>query len=127
MMRRLKSLRLVVSHTQLYRKLEEYGEGHDKSVKSMMQKERERMESQQPTSAIDDEQSEKSQSSDDSCTEIDQMPELRHGPSHPVGQKINIDNIDYRQQVHHMTQEHQTEDKHYLTVCATKNRVHGNI
>jgi hypothetical protein len=25
-----------------------------------------------------------------------------------------------------MTQEHQTEDKHYLTVCATKNRVHGN-
>ena len=128
MMRRLKSLRLVVSHTQLYRKLEEYGEGHDKSVKSMMQKEHEWMESQQPTTAIDDEESEKSQSSDDSCTEIDQMPELRHGPlpSHPVGQKITIDNIDYRQQVHHMTQEHQTEDKHYLTVCATKNRVHGN-
>ena len=23
-----------------------------------------------------------------------------------------------------MTQEHQTQDKHYLTVCATKNRVH---
>jgi hypothetical protein len=80
----------------------------------MMQKEHEWMESQQPTTAIDDEESEKSQSSDDSCTEIDQMPELRHGPlpSHPVGQKSTI--------------EHQTEDKHYLTVCATKNRVHGN-
>ena len=40
-------------------------------------------------------------------------------------QKIVIDNIDYRKKVHFMTQEHQTSDNHFLTVCATTNRVHG--
>ena len=39
MMRRLKSLRLVVSHTQLYRKLDEYGQDYDASVKNMMKQE----------------------------------------------------------------------------------------
>ena len=42
------------------------------------------------------------------------------------GHKITIDNVDYRQEVHYMTQDHQTLDRHYLSVCATKNRVHGN-
>eukprot|EP00794_Sanderia_malayensis_P004225 gene4225-4786_t len=32
------------------------------------------------------------------------------------GQKITIDNVDYWQEVHHMTQDHQTVDNHYLFV-----------
>jgi hypothetical protein len=126
-MRRLKSLRLVVSHTHLYRKLEEYGNDYDGSVTSMMGQERDWMESQLPTPANESEESEGSESSDDSFTENNSLPKsnTRH-TSQPNGQKFTIDNIDYRQEVHHMTQEHQAVDKHYLTVCATKNRIHGN-
>ncbi len=42
------------------------------------------------------------------------------------GRKITIDNLDYHQNVHHMTEEHQNIDKHYVTVMATENRVTGN-
>ena len=38
-MRRLKFLRLVVSHTQPYRKLDEYGQDYDVPVKNMMKQE----------------------------------------------------------------------------------------
>lgn len=42
------------------------------------------------------------------------------------GRKITFDNLDYRQEVHHMTEEHQNIDKHYVTSMSTENRVHGN-
>ena len=42
------------------------------------------------------------------------------------GRKITFDNLDYYQEVHHMTEEHQNIDKHYVTVMSTENRVHGN-
>ena len=38
-MKRLKMLRLVVSHTQLYRKLTEFGHDYDHSVKVMKEQE----------------------------------------------------------------------------------------
>ena len=39
MMGSLKLLRLVVSHTQLYRKLDEYGQNYHVPVKNMMKQE----------------------------------------------------------------------------------------
>ena len=134
MMNRLKSLRLVVSH--LYRKLEEYGQDYDKSVISMKKQECECMGSQRHVSPAVEEsdESEHSEESDSSGKNSDDSIESNMVMnknttsciSQPPGQKITIDNINYRQQVHYMTQEHQTVDKHYLTVCATTNRVHGN-
>ena len=42
------------------------------------------------------------------------------------GRKITFDNLDYRQEVHYMTEEHQNIDKHYITSMSTENRVNGN-
>ena len=39
------------------------------------------------------------------------------------GRKITIDNFDYRQNVHHMTEEHQNIDVHHVTVMSTENRI----
>ena len=41
------------------------------------------------------------------------------------GRKLTIDNFDYHQNVHQMTEEHQNIDHHYVTVMATENRVAG--
>ena len=42
------------------------------------------------------------------------------------GRKITFDNLDYHQDVHHMSEEHQNIDKHFITPMSTENRVHGN-
>ena len=42
------------------------------------------------------------------------------------GRKITFDNIDYHQNVHHMSKDYQNIDKHYVTYMSTKNRVYGN-
>ena len=64
---------------------------------------------------MDNEETDESQSSDESFTE---SHTTEAGSSQfscrPSGQKLTIDNIDFRQQVHHMTQEHQVKDQHYL-------------
>ena len=39
--------------------------------------------------------------------------------------KLVFDNIDYRHEVHHMTEEHQNVDKHCVTVMVTENCVSG--
>lgn len=42
------------------------------------------------------------------------------------GRKITFDNIDYHQNVHYMSEDHQNIDKHYVTHMSTENRVSGN-
>lgn len=42
------------------------------------------------------------------------------------GFKLTLDNVDYRQNVHYQTEEHQNIDRHYVTGNATANRVSGN-
>lgn len=44
-------------------------------------------------------------------------------PDH--GRKITFDNFDIYQEVHHMTEQHQNKDKHYVTVMSTENRISG--
>ena len=41
------------------------------------------------------------------------------------GRKITFDNFDIRQEVHHMTEQNQNKDKHYVTVMSTENRISG--
>ncbi len=43
-----------------------------------------------------------------------------------VGRKLVFDNIDYRHEVHYMTEEHQNVDNHCVTLMAVENRVSGN-
>lgn len=43
-----------------------------------------------------------------------------------MGIKLTFDNIDYKQVVHHMTEDNQNIDKHCVTVMCTENRVSGN-
>ena len=42
------------------------------------------------------------------------------------GRKITFDNFDIYQEVHHMTEQNQNKDKHYVTVMSTENRVSGS-
>ena len=41
------------------------------------------------------------------------------------GRKITFDNFDIYQEVHHMTEQHQNKDRHYVTVMSTENRISG--
>ena len=43
-----------------------------------------------------------------------------------VGRKIVLDNIDYHQATHHMTQSQKDPDLHFCTHMSTENRVSGN-
>ena len=47
-------------------------------------------------------------------------------PVQDIGRKLVFDNIDYKQQVHYMTEEHQNIDAHYVTYMSVENRVAGN-
>ena len=70
-----------------------------------------------------------SSDSDQNSSPDEELPQHSTEPplkAQPNGQEMTIDNIDYRQEVHHMTEDNQTIDRHYLTVCATENRISGN-
>ena len=75
-MKRLKMLRLVVSHTQLYRKLTEFGHDYDHSVKVMKEQECEWMKakltaSAREASSTDDDQKSSSDSDRNSSPDED--------------------------------------------------------
>ena len=98
-MSRFSKLRLVTSPNHLYKNLEEYGAGHDAVIKEMVNQDSKWLANQKnATESVE--------------------------PS--VGFKLTIDNVDYRQNVHYMTEEHQNIDKHYVSVNATINRVSAN-
>lgn len=100
-MSRLAKLRLVTSPNHLYKKLEEFGADHDSKVKEMVNND---------STWLGSKKGEK--------TTTDVKPS--------AGFKLVIDNVDYRQDVHYMTEEHQTIDKHYVSVNATTNRITAN-
>ncbi len=47
-------------------------------------------------------------------------------PEPNAGRKIVFDNFDFKQNVHHMTEEHQNIDNHWVSHMCTENRVSGN-
>lgn len=99
-------MRVTTSNTYVYKKLDEFGKDHNKKILDAVMQQGEFME-------------QKSQGS----TQIRQNKKLIVPD---VGRKLVFDNIDYRHQVHYMTQDHQDKDKHCVTVMATENRVSGN-
>lgn len=114
---RLSALRVAVSHTFLYKKLDEYGTEHAKSITDAVTKQGQYMAQQH--------QSVTASTQAGACT-VDPPPSNTNLFQSDVGRKITFDNIDYRQEVHNMTEEHQNIDKHYVSVISTENRVHGN-
>ena len=101
---RFAKLRLVTSPNHLYKKLEEYGADHDAVVKEMVGNDCKRLASQKKH--------------DLSIEANDAQPS--------VGFKLTVDNVDYTQNVHYMTENHQNKDRHDVSINATANRVSAN-
>ena len=113
-MSRFATLRLVTSPTHLYKKLDEFGQGYNDSVKEMV-------ETDAKWFAV------KVAKESDSSQGLPSTPCSTRIASKPSpGFKLTIDNVDYRQNVHYTTEDHQNIDKHYVTVNSTTNRVSGN-
>ena len=110
---RLSTLRITTSHTYLYKKLDEFGKDHDKPIREAVARQSEYMASvrDHPSAENEDQRSEKSTKS--AC----------HTPD--CGRKMVFDNLDYSQEVHWMTEDHQNTDCHYVTAMSTENRVPG--
>eukprot|EP00794_Sanderia_malayensis_P002297 gene2297-2644_t len=89
-------MRIGVSHTFMYKKLDEFGHQHLEEVLQSVKDESERL------------------SSNDCNTEEDH------------GRKIVFDNIDHRTEVRCMSQENQNTDEHWVSVMVTDNRISGN-
>ena len=94
--------RLVVSHTFLYKKLDEYGKDHNEVILKNIKAEGERLGKENVAS-----NNVSSNASD-------------------KGRKIVFDNFDFKQNVHHMSETHQNLDKHWVSHMSTENRVSGN-
>ena len=100
-------LRLVTSPNHLYKKREEYGADHDSVVKEMVDNDAKWWASKK-----------KHDSNGTSVQANDVQPS--------VGFKLTADNVDYTQNEHYMTEDHQNKDKHYVSINATVNRVPVN-
>ena len=103
---RLKVLRIVVSHTFLYKKLDLFGHDHNAKIMVKVRNENARMLSLWNNEAGDGEAEVLSNQIDD-------------------GRKIVFDNFDFNQKVHHMSESHQNIDKHWVTHMCTENQVSG--
>lgn len=95
-----------MSHTYLYKKLSEYGENHDHEILTKVAKEGERMK-------------ELSVHTDGNAAPTTCLPQDQ-------GRKIVFDNLDFKQLVHHMTEDHQNIDEHWVSHISVENRVSGN-
>ena len=109
---RLRVLRLVVSHTFLYKKLDEFRHDHNTKIMEKVKNE---------SSIL------LSMSNNDDAIN-DHADEVAAIVSHQAdqGRKIVFDNFDFNQKVHHMSESHQNIDKHWVAHMCTENRVSGN-
>ena len=108
---RLSSLKITCSHTFLYKKLDQFGEDHNKHILESVKQQGEFMEFQAERQKCD------------AGLLADQKNKC---VVQDVGRKLVFDNIDYRQEVHYMTHEHQNNDAHCVTYMSVANRVSGN-
>ena len=126
---RLGKLRLTTSHVFLYKKLDEFGTDYDKNIRDAVSQQTRYMNLQRIARS----------SNCDSSNETQQVTPLTITAAAAVtessstsqliipdcGRKVTFDNLDYRHEVHYMTEENQNVDKHCVTVMATENRVPG--
>jgi hypothetical protein len=107
-MPRFSKLRLVTSPNHLYKKLEEYGADHDEIVKAMVENDAKWLVSRK----------EEDDSNNTSASVTDAKPS--------VGFKLTIYNVDYKHNVHYMTEKHENNAKHCVSINATVNSVSAN-
>lgn len=122
----------------MYKKLDEFGQNHTKSIKDAVLNQgkyiaQKLSEARKQSTATPDSDTLLAQQieshvgtppqSDESQTPLTTNLSLI---TPDIGRKITFDNLDYHQEVHHMSEEHQNIDKHYVTSMSTENRVHGN-
>ncbi|CAB4028993.1 Hypothetical predicted protein [Paramuricea clavata] len=105
---RLRINRLAVSHTYLYKKLDEYGKNHHQNILTQVAKDRERMK-------------EMKLHKDGNPSAVPATCQARE-----TARKIVFDTFDFKQLVHHMTEDHQSIDNHWVTHVSVENRVSGN-
>ena len=98
-------MKVTTSHTYVYKKLDEFGKDHNKKILHSVMQQGEFMEQNQASA---------------------QVHQHKRLIVPDVGRKLVFDNIDYRHEVHYMTQDNQDKDKHCVTIMATENRVSGN-
>lgn len=100
-MKRSSSLLLATSHVHLYKKLDEFGKDFKKDIETAVEQQSEFMDRQ--------------------CNSANNINSVTCTAD--VGRKITIDNFDFHQDVHYMTEENQNIDTRYLSLMATENRV----
>ena len=124
-MRRLSVLKLVVSHTFLYKKLDAFGHQHNGKILEMVKNESSRL-----LTVWNDVESDESTTVKDGNDVVDLTPSgdcsntISYDANH--GRKIVFDNFDFMQKVHHMSEVHQNIDNHWVVHVSTENRVSGN-
>ena len=97
-----------MSHTYLYKKLDEYGKDHNGEILEKVTAEGRRLHH------LHKDANENLPTGNVSCIAPDK------------GRKIVFDHFDFRQSVHHMTETHQNVDKHWVSHMCIENRVGGN-
>lgn len=117
---RLSTLRLTTSHTYYYKKIDEFGEKFDAGILEAVQKEGRHMQGNQTGRGPAPSQGQ--HATPNACEE----PSPHVVVEADKGRKLVFDNFDFRQQVHHMTQDHQNVDVHWVSHMAVENRVSGN-
>lgn len=104
---RLKTWRLTTSHIYLYKKLDEFGKDHKKSICDAVVHQGQYIPNKR-------------------CLDGAEQPQCPQADSADSGRKLVFDKLDYTQEVHWMTWGHQNIDCHYVTAMSTENRVSGN-
>ena len=125
-MARMSKLRITTSHKYLYKKLDEFAKDHTPKVKDAVTKQGLYMQQQ-----LKEKDAENLLSTQENPSDTNEPIITCHGSTtttrYPpdTGRKITFDSLDYHQDVHHMSEEHQSIDKHFITSMSTVNRVHG--
>ena len=106
-------LKLTTSHTYVYKKLDEFGKDYNEHILESVNRQGEFMKQQM-------------EGKTDANPEPVKSLQNRNLIAPDVGRKLVFDNIDYRHEVHYMTEDHKNVDNHCVTLMAVENRVSGN-
>ncbi|CAB4040514.1 Hypothetical predicted protein [Paramuricea clavata] len=110
---RLGPLKLTTSHTYVYKKLDEFGIDYYDHILESVKRQGEFLKQQQEQKTSVN-------------PELAKSHQNRNLIVPDVGRKLVFDNMDYRHEVHYMTEEHQSVDNHCATVMAVENHVSGS-
>jgi hypothetical protein len=120
----------MVSHTFLYKKLDEFGYNHNGEIMEKVKNESARLLTIWNTDELNDGANTESDGDDDTARNTDDTPPSadidKQSYEKDNGRKIVFDNFDMHQRVHHMSEVHQNIDTHWVVHMSTENRISGN-